>query len=54
MTTDFAIFRQSDIRRFYGDVGYRTDSSEFHLNMGVASNNFGAAATVPVELLQNY
>jgi outer membrane receptor protein involved in Fe transport len=47
-------FSASTIRRFYGDVGYRTDSSEFHLNVGVASNNFGAAATVPVELLQNY
>ena len=49
-----AIFRSSKVRRFYGDVGYRTDSSEFHLNMGVANNKFGAAATVPVELLQNY
>jgi outer membrane receptor protein involved in Fe transport len=47
-------FSESAIRRFYGDVGYRTDNSEFHLNMGVASNNFGAAAAVPVELLQNY
>src|SRR6187551_1407900 len=47
-------FSESAIRRFYGDVGYKTDSSEFHLNMGVASNNFGAAATVPVELLRNY
>src|SRR3954467_15169816 len=47
-------FSESAIRRFYGDVGYRTDSSEFHLNVGVAKNNFGAAATVPVELLQNY
>ena len=47
-------FSESAIRRFYGDVGYRTDSSEFHLNMGVAKNNFGAAATVPVQLLQNY
>ena len=47
-------FSESAIRRFYGDVGYRTDSSEFHLNVGVASNNFGASATVPVELLQNY
>jgi outer membrane receptor protein involved in Fe transport len=47
-------FSESAIRRFYGDVGYRTDSSEFHLNMGVANNNFGAAAAVPVELLQNY
>ena len=50
----FRNFSELAIRRFYGDVGYRTDSSEFHLNMGVANNNFGAAATVPVELLQNY
>jgi iron complex outermembrane receptor protein len=50
----FRNFSESAIRRFYGDVGYRTDSSEFHLNMGVASNNFGAPAAVPVELLQNY
>jgi outer membrane receptor protein involved in Fe transport len=50
----FRNFSESKVRRFYGDVGYRTDSSEFHLNVGVAKNNFGAAATVPVELLQNY
>ena len=47
-------FSESAIRRFYGDVGYRTDSSEFHLNVGVAKNNFGASAAVPVELLRNY
>ncbi|WP_245310018.1 TonB-dependent receptor [Bradyrhizobium jicamae] len=47
-------FSQSEIRRFYGDVGYRTDSSEFHLNFGVAKNNFGASAAVPVELLNKY
>ena len=50
----FRNFSESKVRRFYGDVGYRTDSSEFHLNMGVANNKFGAAAAVPVELLQNY
>jgi outer membrane receptor protein involved in Fe transport len=50
----FRNFSESAIRRFYGDVGYRTDSSEFHLNVGVAKNNFGAAAAVPVELLQKY
>ncbi|NOJ39232.1 TonB-dependent receptor [Bradyrhizobium australiense] len=50
----FRNFSESKVRRFYGDVGYKTDSSEFHLNMGVASNNFGATATAPVELLQNY
>jgi iron complex outermembrane receptor protein len=47
-------FGESAIRRFYGDVGYRTDSSEFHLNVGIARNNFGASAAVPVELLNKY
>jgi len=50
----FRNFSASTVRRFYGDVGYRNDTSEFHLNMGLADNNFGAATTVPVELLQQY
>ena len=50
----FRNFSPSDIRRFYGDVAYKNDANEFHLNMGVADNKFGAAATVPVELLQQY
>jgi outer membrane receptor protein involved in Fe transport len=50
----FRNFSASDVRRFYGDVGYKNDSSEFHVNMGAADNNFGAAATVPIELLQQY
>jgi outer membrane receptor protein involved in Fe transport len=50
----FRNFSESRVRRFYGDVGYRNDISEFHLNMGVADNKFGATATVPVQLLQNY
>jgi outer membrane receptor protein involved in Fe transport len=47
-------FSQSDVRRFYGDIGYRNDGNEFHLNMGVADNKFGSSATVPIELLQQY
>jgi outer membrane receptor protein involved in Fe transport len=50
----FRNFSPSDVRRFYGDVGYRNDASEFHLNMGAADNKFGATATVPIELLQQY
>jgi outer membrane receptor protein involved in Fe transport len=50
----FRNFSDSDIRRFYGDVGYKNDTSEFHVNIGLADNHFGAAATVPVELLQQY
>src|SRR5580704_4804512 len=50
----FRNFSASDVRRFYGDVGYKNENSEFHLNMGAADNHFGASATVPVELLQQY
>ena len=50
----FRNFSASDVRRFYGDVGYRNDTSEFHLNMGAADNDFGASATAPIELLQQY
>src|SRR6202140_1832598 len=50
----FRNFSTSNVRRFYGDVGYKNDSSEFHLNMGAADNNFGATATAPIELLQQY
>ena len=50
----FRNFSPSDIKRFYSDVGYRTPDSEFHLNLGVADNKFGATATAPVELLQQY
>jgi len=50
----FRNFSASDVRRFYGDVGYRNDGNEFHLNMGAADNHFGATATAPVELLQQY
>jgi outer membrane receptor protein involved in Fe transport len=39
------------IRRFYGDVGYKGDSSELHLNIGAADNAFGATAAAPIELL---
>ena len=50
----FRNFSPSDIRRFYSDVGYRSENAEFHLNMGLADNKFGATATVPIELLQKY
>lgn len=50
----FRNFSASNVRRFYGDIGVRNDQSEFHINMGVADNDFGAAATVPAELLQQF
>lgn len=50
----FRNFSQSDVRRFYSDVGYKAGDSEFHVNMGAAKNDFGANATVPAELLDKY
>jgi outer membrane receptor protein involved in Fe transport len=50
----FRNFQASNVRRFYGDIGAKNDQAEFHLNMGVADNDFGAAATTPAELLQQY
>ena len=50
----FRNFQTSNVRRFYGDVGVKNDQSEFHVNMGVADNDFGANTTTPAELLQQY
>ena len=43
----------SEIARFYGDVGYRANALEAHLNVTAADNMFGAAAATPLQLLQN-
>jgi outer membrane receptor protein involved in Fe transport len=50
----FRNFSPSDIKRFYSDVGFRSENAEFHLNIGAADNTLGAPATTPVELLQNF
>ncbi|UFW47288.1 MULTISPECIES: TonB-dependent receptor [Bradyrhizobium] len=50
----FRNFSASDVRRFYGDVGYRFEGNEFHLNGGVANNSLAGPSTVPAELLQQY
>ncbi len=45
----------SYVRRLYGDLGYRAEDVELHLNIGSASNFFGATAPVPIQLLaQDY
>ena len=50
----FRNFSSSDIRRFYGDIGYRFEGNEFHVNMGLADNDLASPSTVPIELLQQY
>ena len=50
----FRNFSSSDVRRFYGDVGYRFEGTEVHLNMGLANNALAGPSTVPAELLEKY
>jgi len=42
----------TNARRFYGDLGYRNDGNEIHLNVSLASSGLGVAATSPIEMLQ--
>jgi len=47
----FRDFSDSDVRRFYGDLGFKGSFAEVHLNLTAAENHFGATAAAPVELL---
>lgn len=44
-------YSPSQLRRIYGDLGARGDRTEFHLTFTGASNDFGAAAATPIQLL---
>jgi len=48
----FRDFSESEIKRFYGDIGLKGTFAEVHLNLTAAENHFGATAAAPVELLQ--
>ena len=39
------------IRRFYGDIGFKSDGNEMHFNLTRANNFYGVVAAAPVELL---
>ena len=41
----------SDVRQFYGDVGWRSDRAELHLNVLLVDNTLNSPATLPVQLL---
>jgi len=45
-------FGDSNLERFYGDLGYRAEGNELHLNVGLAHTRFGASGPAPIELLQ--
>lgn len=47
----FRDFSDSEVRRFYGDVGLKGSQTELHFSLTAADNHFGATAAAPVELL---
>lgn len=44
-------FNRSDLRQFYGDVGWQGDTVALHLNLLLADNILNGPGTVPVQLL---
>jgi len=47
----FRDFSESEVKRFYGDLGLRGSVAEVHFSLTAAKNEFGASAAAPVELL---
>lgn len=45
-------FSDSEIRRMYADLGYRTSQSEFHLSVTGAKNDVGVTAAAPDVILE--
>src|SRR5574337_421314 len=43
----------SQLSRFYGDVGYRANGFETHLQLTMGSTQFGASSFTPLQELQN-
>lgn len=48
----FRDFSDSEIKRFYGDIGLKGSFAEFHFSLTAADNHFGATAAAPIQLLE--
>lgn len=48
----FRDFSESEIKRFYGDIGLKGSMAEVHFSLTAADNHFGASAAAPVDLLE--
>jgi len=48
----FRHYSDSEIKRFYGDLGFKGTFAELHLSLTAAKNKIGASAAAPVELLE--
>lgn len=46
-------YSKSNVRRVFGDVGYKTDTAEIHFNMTFADNKLGVVGPTPKQLLDD-
>jgi outer membrane receptor protein involved in Fe transport len=44
-------YSSSELRKIYGDIGWRSDTAEVHFNVLAAGNTLNGPGTVPVQLL---
>jgi iron complex outermembrane receptor protein len=45
-------YSESNLKRVFGDIGYKTDSAEIHLNFTYADTKLGVVGPTPFELLE--
>jgi outer membrane receptor protein involved in Fe transport len=48
----FRDFSDSEVKRFYGDLGLKGSMVELHVSLTAAKNEFGVTTAAPVELLE--
>ena len=48
----FRDYSDSELKRFYGDIGLKGSLAELHFSLTAAKNEIGATAAAPVELLE--
>jgi iron complex outermembrane receptor protein len=44
-------FSKSNVKRLYGDIGYKSDAAEIHFNVSLADTKLGVVGPTPQELL---
>ena len=47
----YRYFQSSQVKRFYGDIGYKAEQGEVHANVTLGGNKFGASGPAPVQMV---
>ena len=47
----YRYFQSTQVKRFYGDIGYKAEQGEVHANVTIGGNKFGASGPAPEEMV---